>query len=84
MMGIEFFSFGGPIICILCLFNDSDGGQQIKKVIISLSAVGTIVILGAIFLAWYRWRANQKGKKMIMLYICCLASAISMSHAYAH
>ena len=78
MMGIDFFSFGRPIICILCLFNDSDGVQRIKKVIISLAVVGTLVILGAIFLAWYRWRANQKGKKMAMLCICYVAFAISM------
>ncbi|KAF3451606.1 hypothetical protein FNV43_RR07701 [Rhamnella rubrinervis] len=55
------FSSGGEDLFIRLAPAELEGDQQKKKVIISLAAVGTIVVLGAIFLAWYRWRANQKG-----------------------
>lgn len=53
---------------MLFLFYDSGGGQKIRKIIIGLATVGAVAIFGTVFLAWYRWRAKQKGKKLH----CCI------------
>lgn len=63
-------------------FNVSVGGHQIKKVIISIAAIGTTVILGAIVLSWYRWKVGQKGKKMRLLHICVTLVWLSLFHTH--
>ncbi|XP_015886431.4 G-type lectin S-receptor-like serine/threonine-protein kinase At1g61370 isoform X2 [Ziziphus jujuba] len=56
---IQEFSSGGEDLFLRLAYSELAGRQQIRKVIISLTVIGTSFILGAIFFFWYRWKTDQ-------------------------